>query len=164
LVYLGLAAVAASLVIGHSSGSGSQSQETDLAGRALRLPAGRWIVAAVGVGIVIGGVVSFFKAVTGKWADSIERQPARGWPRNIVATVAATGMIARSVIFVLVGVFVVRAAWRYDPGQATGVDGALKRLAGASHGPLLLILVAIGLLAYGVWCELMAYYGPRPGT
>jgi hypothetical protein len=73
-------------------------------------------------------------------------------------------MLARSVVFILIGVFVVQAAWRYDPGQATGVDGALKRLAGASHGPLLLVIVAIGLFAYGVWCEVMTYYGPRPAT
>ena len=81
---------------------------------------------------------------------------------TVVAVIAAVGFTARAVVFALIGAFVIKAAWTYDPKEATGVDGALKRLARASHGPRLLTLVAAGLLAYGVWCEVVAVYGPSP--
>jgi hypothetical protein len=38
------------------------------------------------------------------------------------------------------------------------LDGALKRLRGEPHGPVLLVLVAVGLLAYGGYCLAMARY------
>jgi hypothetical protein len=164
IIYAGLCAFATSLLIGSRSGSGSDSKESDLAARVLRLPGGRLIVAAVGIGIIVGGIANVRKAVTGRWAKSLKRQPTTPAARRVVTIVAMTGLLARAVVFALIGAFVVRAAWRYDPGQATGVDGALKRLAAAPHGPGLLVLVAVGLLAYGIWCEVIAAYGPAPGA
>jgi len=62
------------------------------------------------------------------------------------------------VVFALVGVFLVRAAIEYDAEEAVGLDGALQELAGRAHGPWLLGLVAVGLLAYAGFCVAMARY------
>ena len=68
------------------------------------------------------------------------------------------GMLARMLVFGLIGVFVVKAARDYDPKDAIGLDGALQKLAGASYGPWLLGVTAAGLVAYGVYCLADARY------
>jgi hypothetical protein len=68
------------------------------------------------------------------------------------------GHLARGVVFGLIGVFLVRAAWQYDPEEAIGLDGALAKVLRADYGDTLLGLVAAGLAAYGVYCFAEARY------
>jgi hypothetical protein len=55
-------------------------------------------------------------------------------------------------------VLVVIAAIRFRPDESSGLDGALKALAAQPYGVLLLIVVALGLAAYGVFCFFDARY------
>jgi Domain of Unknown Function (DUF1206) len=68
------------------------------------------------------------------------------------------GFVARGVVYGLIGVFLVRAAYRYDPEDAVGVDGALSEIAQASYGPFLLGLTAAGLFAFGLYSFVEARY------
>jgi hypothetical protein len=52
----------------------------------------------------------------------------------------------------LIGFFLVRAAMTTSTAQATGLDGALRRLALVSWGRFVVAGVGVGLLAYGVVC------------
>jgi Domain of Unknown Function (DUF1206) len=51
-----------------------------------------------------------------------------------------------------------RAAWEYDPDEAVGLDGALQKLAHQTFGPLLLGVVAGGLVVYGLFYLVKAAY------
>ena len=51
----------------------------------------------------------------------------------------------------LIGFFLVRAAITYDSAQATGLDGALRRIADRSWGDLIVAVVGIGFVAHGVF-------------
>ena len=55
------------------------------------------------------------------------------------------------VVFTLAGVFLVKAAVDYDPSSAIGIDGALAKLLQQPLGPLLLGLVAGGLIAFATY-------------
>jgi hypothetical protein len=68
------------------------------------------------------------------------------------------GHVARAIVFGLIGIFVIRAALEYDPKEAIGLDGALRKLAQAEYGPWLLGVTAAGLVAYGVYCLVDARY------
>jgi len=50
------------------------------------------------------------------------------------------------------------AAVQFDPSKANGLDPALKTLAAQPFGMFLLVVVAIGLAAYGVFCFFDAKY------
>jgi hypothetical protein len=52
---------------------------------------------------------------------------------------------------VLFGIFVIAAAVNFDPQKAEGLDVALSAIARAPAGPLLLGLVALGLMAFGLY-------------
>lgn len=68
------------------------------------------------------------------------------------------GYGARAVVFILIGIFIARAAWEYDPDEAVGLDGALQKLAHQTFGPLPLGVVAGGLVVYGLFYLVKAAY------
>ena len=66
----------------------------------------------------------------------------------------AIGEIGRGVAMGCIGFFLVRAAVRYNAEEATGIDGALRRLAEETWGVVLVAVIGIGFVAYGVFCVL----------
>ena len=68
-----------------------------------------------------------------------------------ITWIGTFGHLARTVVFGLVGVFLIKAAVDYQPSKAVGIDGALAKLRDSSHGPILLGIVAAGLIAFAVY-------------
>jgi hypothetical protein len=66
--------------------------------------------------------------------------------------------VARGIVFGIVGLFVITAAVRANPGEARGLEGALDTLAAQPFGPWLLAFVAAGLACYGVYSLVEARY------
>jgi hypothetical protein len=78
--------------------------------------------------------------------------------RRWTTRAGVVGYLARAVVLVLIGVFLLRAALDYDPNEAVGLDGALQKLAHQTFGPLLLGVVAAGIAIYGLFCLVRAAY------
>ena len=47
---------------------------------------------------------------------------------------------------------------QHQPGKATGLDGALRSLRDLPAGPVILLAIALGLAAYGVYSFARARY------
>jgi hypothetical protein len=62
------------------------------------------------------------------------------------------------VAFGLIGIFIVKAAIDYAPKKAVGLDGALAKLAHQTYGTVLLLIVAAGLVAFGIYSIADARY------
>lgn len=75
--------------------------------------------------------------------------------RRVVRALGVTGTVARGVVVVLVGILVTDAAVMHSPAKSGGVDQALLTLRDQPFGPVLLILVALGLVVFGIYglCE-----------
>jgi hypothetical protein len=119
---------------------------------------GRWIVAAVGLGIFGAGAWNLYRAVAKKFVDGWRTGAMSAAARRWGARAGVAGHAARGVVFGLIGVFLVKAAWEYDAKEAVGLDGALREVADASYGRYLLGLVAIGLICYGLFSLVDARY------
>ena len=74
------------------------------------------------------------------------------------------GNVACGVVFAVAGVFLVVAAASFDPDQAQGLDGSLRKIATTPLGPWLLVAVALGFVIFGVYscCE-ARWRNVRPG-
>ena len=70
----------------------------------------------------------------------------------------AVGCVARAVVFVLVGVFLLKAAVLSSAKQAKGLDAVFRSVASSAYGSWLLAMLASGLLCYGLYCLLEARY------
>ena len=132
--------------------------EADWTARVLDWPGGTWLVQAVGLGIVAGGLYIGWRGVSGKFRKRLKSLEMGAAVRHWVRAIGTVGMVARMLVTVMIGILLITAARQHDPEQAVGIDGALKRLADRSFGPLLLTAVAVGLAAYGLYSLAEARY------
>jgi len=141
------------LGIGQPASSDSQSQ--DLTATALKYQGGQVIVALAGVVIAIAGLYVIYRAYKLKFLKHLRLGSASTRTRKVVTRLGQIGGIARGLVFATIGVFLVVAAKDANPRQAKGIDSALRALAHTPLGPWLLVVVAIGLMMFGVysWCE-----------
>jgi hypothetical protein len=163
LFYTWLFAMCLSLVLNAdepiSGGGGGSGQEEDRATSfALEQPLGRWLVALVGLAIIGAGLFNLYRALTQSFRKDLKEGQMEREERESYAVLGVLGHLARAVLFSLAGWFLVKAAWEYDPEEAIGIDGALRKVARAEYGDLLLGCVAAGLLAYGLFCLVQARY------
>ncbi|HEY4939453.1 MAG TPA: DUF1206 domain-containing protein [Actinomycetota bacterium] len=157
LVYAVLAGTAVAVAL-HEPVGGGNKEVVDVTAQVMRAAGGRLLVAAAGVGFGVGGVVLFVKGLRKSYDREVDLSSAPAGARRIVETLGVVGMTARGAIFALIGFFVVQAAVTFDPQHAKGIDGVLKSLAAEPFGPLLLVVMAGGLAAFGVFSLLEVRY------
>ena len=120
-------------------------------------PFGRWLVGGVGIAFL---AAAFYQAwlAFGRYRKKLKPYRLPEWAQPAVGPVVGFGLMARGLVFAIVGGFLVLAAWHALPAKAKGLAGALGTLLAQPAGPWLLGLVAAGLAAYGVFNLLMARY------
>lgn len=158
LIYGGLALAAVRIARGAHGVSGGHSYQ-EWTAKLMGEPFGRWLVAAVGIGVIVGGLFQIRRGWTEKFRKEIRLQEMDAAERKLAINSGKLGLIARGVVFLVSGWFLVQAALRTDPSQARGLAGALAALAAQPHGTFLLALVAVGLIAFGAYSLLLARYG-----
>jgi hypothetical protein len=155
ITYGALCVTAISIIAGSGSSSGGASSST---GGVLGWPGGTWIVGIVGL-IVIGvGLEQAYKGISEKFLEKSKTNAMSEGTRKAFTAIGTFGYVARAVVFVLIGYFLVKAAIDFDPKAAVSLDGALSTLAQASYGPILLGIVAAGLLGFGLYSFADARY------
>lgn len=156
LFYAGLSVLAISFVTGPRGESASEPEWT---ARVFEYPLGRWAVGVFGLGLLAYGIWNGYRSITGRYLKHMRTgKMERDDVRPLVKVVGFLGHLARMVLFSMVGVFLLRAAFRYDPEEAIGIDGALGKLAGQPGGPIWLAAAAAGLFAYGLFSVAQARY------
>ncbi len=154
LVYLGLAGSTAKFLLS----GGGQDKTEPLTARVMAATGGQTLVFLVGAGFVVGGLVMAARAFTQEFEDRLKTGDMPGWLRTATRGIGTVGLASRGLVFSLIGAFLVRAAVTFDPNKAKGLDASLKALAGQPFGPVLLSVMAFGLLAFALWSFLEARY------
>lgn len=133
----------------------SDRQSQDLTAKALQAPGGQALVTIAGVAFVAVGLGLAYQAWRKRFLENLRMRSASAATRRVVERLGQAGGVARGVVMVTAGVFLVVAAVQANPKQAKGVDSALRALAHTPLGPWLLVLVALGLVTFGAYslCE-----------
>jgi Domain of Unknown Function (DUF1206) len=137
-----------SILVGAGSGSGSEKQKAEAI---FDWPGGRWLVGAIGLGLAGWGLGSVYRALSRNFKDDLHTERMSETAKRWTTRAGVVGYLARGAVFLIAGAFIIKAAVEYDPNEAIGLDGALQKLASQSYGPLLLGIVAAGLVAYGLF-------------
>jgi hypothetical protein len=153
--YALLCGLTVSVLVGGNGGDSSEQQTT--AG-VFERPLGRYAVYAVGLGFVAAGLFNGYRAVTCSFNKKLKQQQMNEAEEAAATGLGVLGHLARMVVWGLIGAFLLRAAWEFDPKRARGLDGALLEVAQQSYGGLLLGAVAVGLMAYAAYCFVQARY------
>ncbi|MBO3746203.1 DUF1206 domain-containing protein [Streptosporangiaceae bacterium NEAU-GS5] len=136
------------LLSGH--GKSDDQQSRDVTGMLLGLPAGRFIVGIIGLGLVALGVYWVWYGYKKKFRRELGPMSPRA--SKVMNRLGMIGYAARGLIAALAGVFVVEAAITYDPDKAGGIDATLRAFAETPVGPWLLLVVALGVLLFAAYC------------
>ena len=158
LVHVALALVAAGMVLGWDSDGGSD-------------PTGRWIAAiyAAGFGqlltwgvaavVALVGAVQIWKGYKAGFEEDF-RQCApdiMSWVRPL----GRAGYMARGVTFLVIASLIFYGGLRYgsvEGGSTPGLADALSAVEGYSYGWLVLLAIALGLVAFGLYSMAEARY------
>jgi uncharacterized protein DUF1206 len=154
--YAFLAYKAFQVVMGSTQSSSAQQQQTT--GNLLASPGGRWLVGLIGLAIVAVGIGLIWYGWTKRFERYMKKSEMSPSTRKTARWLGMLGYAAKGIAYGTLGLLVLTAAATYDASKAGGLDGALHTLAQQPYGDLILIGVALGIAAYGVFCLFQARY------
>jgi hypothetical protein len=149
-IYAAIAFTAFQVVTGGGKRSQAGRQVT-LTSQVMRHTGGRIAVGVVGAVVVAVGAVLVFEGVSRKFEKYLDLSGTSHVTRRAVTVLGVIGTVARGAVFALAGIFVIQAAWDFQPKKAAGLDGALRSLRDTRAGPWLLGVVAVGLVVFGLY-------------
>lgn len=161
LIYASGGFAAASMVMGSggsSSSGGSGDKTEDITARLMGYEGGLWLVGVLGALVLLFSFIQFRHAWKADFLDKFRLGEMSEKEVDASRTAGIGGYAARGVVYLMVGVFFIQAAWTANPQEAGGMQEALTTLIQQPYGPWLLGLVGGGLLAYGVFCGFEAFY------
>ncbi len=138
-----------------ASGGHSNSDKTtrDFTATLMDAPGGQLLVGAVGLGVIGIGGYHVYKGWARKFLEDLREHPGR-----FAEISGRVGYIAKGVALGIVGVLFLVAAVQHKSGKASGLDGALRTLRDAPLGTVLLVVVGLGIAAFGVYSIARARY------
>jgi hypothetical protein len=71
-------------------------------------------------------------------------------------------LIGRAVAFAAVGWFVIKAAVEFDASEPLGLDESLRALQGEPYGPIVIVVVGVGLVLFALFSFGEARYRELP--
>jgi uncharacterized protein DUF1206 len=146
----GLAVIVMNYLTG--MGSGGETTVQNVAADVLALPAGRALLALAALVILtIAGAMTYTGVRRTFMGDLDVRSLAPG-VQHAIEVVGAIGHLARALALAVVGVLAGAAALFADPARAGGLDAALRALGTTGLGTWLLVVVAVGFAAFGLFC------------
>ena len=151
VVYAVLAYGVLDYALGTGQPQSSDKQSVDLTATLMKYPGGQVLVVVAGLVLIGGGIYLAYRSWREKFRGDLALGQIPPRIRRVVEWLGKFGGIARGAVFVTAGIFLVVAAVQAKPQQAKGVDSALRALAATPLGPWLLVLVAIGLIMFGLF-------------
>ncbi len=134
------------------STSGTQtSQSQHIASTLLTQPFGKWVVLAVGIIIFGAGIYQIYLAIQRDFEKYYSSFKLNREEKRWLDRAGRFGTAARGVALGLVGIFFIQAALYVNPSKVQGIDGAFQFLARQPGGAWLMLIVALGFVAFGIY-------------
>lgn len=152
VMYLTFALSAIALARHTTTNPNGNTKVTDISASFMKHSFGRVVIGVVGIIIIAAGLYRVSKGLKLDVEDELDMSGMSPARRQWSERLGAIGEIGRGIGFALVGFFLLRSAMTYDPNEATGLDGALRRLAAHSWGVFVVAIVGLGFAAYGIFC------------
>jgi hypothetical protein len=149
--YAAFCATTISFLTGSGGQSGANQQEKTWTAKVMGWPGGRGIVVAAGLAIIAGALYLIGLGLTRKFEEKLELGRVSAGARKAIRAIGTFGVTARGVVFGLLGLLLVRAAMDFNPDEAQGIDGTLRTIADRTYGQVLLMVAALGLVAFGIY-------------
>ncbi len=150
LTYGFLAWTAYGIMKGHAAASSSGSQAKWLS----MIMSKQWGIVLVGiVGIIVLGVglYNIYKGLERNFKRQFRAYSLTSEEERAITVIGRFGTVAQGVVLSLIGLLIIYAAYKSNPSQPIGFSAALATLMTKPFGPGLVVIVALGLIAFGVY-------------
>ncbi len=117
---------------------------------------GREMVFAIGAVLIVIAAAFVWKALSASFTHQLLPGDVGPVSHRMIVVLGRIGWVGRAGMMALIGFFLARAAVRFDPNDAQGLDGSLRKATSSGAGTVLVIAVGVGLLVYGVFCAVSA--------
>jgi fumarate reductase subunit D len=158
--YAAIVFFALRILVGSGGGAGDSTQKSIAA--ILTHPGGGPLTIVIGLVAILIGLGQFLEAYRATFKEDLKGAEMSTSERDIAIKLGRFGMLARGVIFLIIGWFLVQAGMHHDAGQVQGFGGAFLFLLGQPFGRVVLGIVALGFVALGLhsfacarWIRLM---------
>ncbi|HET9102281.1 MAG TPA: DUF1206 domain-containing protein [Solirubrobacteraceae bacterium] len=157
IAYGGLCLTAVKILTGAST-KGATNNPKGSTGDVLSWTLGPELVGVAGLILIGVGLYQGYKGLSREFMKTSHTEQMSPAVTRAFTALGVFGHLARMVVFALAGYGLVKAALDHNKRNAIGLDGALNKLAHASYGPLLLGLVAVGLIGFALYSIADARY------
>ena len=155
LTNFALAFVALRLVTGLGSGGGGGDPTGKWLAKAAEYNLAQVIIGAVALGFAGAGFAMIWKGLKAGFEKYFRcPEDVMRWVRPL----SRYGLIARGAVFVIIAALFVRGGLSYDAQSAPGLEDAFRALESLSFGWILLLVMGIGLFAFGLYSLAEARY------
>ena len=135
-----------------------QKHEEEMVATALTHPGGEWLVGLLGLAIVGMGLAQILKAFSSKFLQRLDLHKMSAAGRLWTGRLATIGLVARGLVFILVGVTVMGSAYTLDPQAVRTIEEVFGWVRRLDYGRALLAAVGAGFLCYGTLMAIEARY------
>lgn len=113
-------------------------------------PAGRLALRVAAVILIVTGIIAVVQGASGRLPRWLAGAGFQRATRRFTRSLARAGLAARGIVAVVMGYLLLRAVADFNPREAGEIGGSLRVLSRSPGGPLLMGIVALGLVSYGV--------------
>jgi multisubunit Na+/H+ antiporter MnhB subunit len=110
-------------------------------------------ILTVGVAVIAVGISQIVKGVKQNFTEDLDHAVSQN-----VRRLGTAGYCAKGVALSIIGGLFGYAALTYDPEKAGGIDAALATIRDQQFGTVLLVIMALGIACFGVYCFFWARF------
>jgi hypothetical protein len=136
------------------------TSEREAATEAFQWPLGDWLVVLAGLGLIGFAVQQVYAAITCRLERNLDVEAMRREAGEWAVGLSRFGVVARAVVFAILGWAIAVAGWFRDPSEVGTMASSLSTLAGqpGALGSWLVGVTAAGFVAYGFYEIIHARY------
>ena len=147
-VYAALGLTALSVVVSAESFPGGSTWTRAVMG----WPAGPWVIAAVALATVAYGANHVRRGLAEKYAKHLSAGGRTGEAGVAYLVLGKIGYIGKGIAIAIVGGLMLVGALTRDESQSGNLDHALRTLLTYPFGQTLVVVIAAGMLCFGIFC------------
>lgn len=113
-------------------------------------PAGNSLIIIIGSIVLITALAQFIYGVSKGYAERIDIEHLNSWKRKLIHAAAYFGYFSRGAILAIIGIFLMKAGIKDEPGLAVNTDKAFDFI-GDHIGHFYFNFIASGTICYGIF-------------
>jgi len=138
---------------GSGGGNGSESMTAQLLSQSY----GQILVGLVGLIFLIKAGTQLYRAYSGSYKEKVEHAGLGQKAQELILKAGKIGYTARGLVLVVISYLIFKAAATADSDKAGGTEDAFTYVQN-EFGTIVMILLAAGILAYGVFTFIRSKY------